>query len=154
MAETAKTNPRSRPVLVGDGPLRSRLERRHPEAIFTGFVPRDELARHYASADVFIHASTTETFGNVLTEAMASGVAAATFDYAAARLFVRSGENGLAVPLDQPDALVTAAGRLAADGPLRQRLGKTAAKDMEERSWEKILIGFESDLLQAAEGSQ
>jgi len=56
-----------------------------------------------------------ETFGNVLTEAMASGLAVAGFNYAAALKFVRDGENGLTVPCDQPDALVRAAVRLAND---------------------------------------
>ncbi len=64
-------------VLAGDGPLEARLRREHPEAIFIGFLPREELARHYASADIYVHASLTETFGNVLTEAMASGLAVA-----------------------------------------------------------------------------
>ena len=109
-AAARAANPRCRSVLVGDGPLRARLERQHPETIFTGFIPAGELARHYASADIYVHASTTETFGNVLTEAMASGLAAVGFDYAAARLFLRSGENGLSVPFGQPAALLAAAG--------------------------------------------
>jgi len=88
-------NPACRFVLVGDGPLRAGLQRAHPDCIFAGFVPRDELARHYASADVYVHASLTETFGNVLTEAMASGLAVAGFDYAAARQFLRHEDNGL-----------------------------------------------------------
>lgn len=73
-------NPACRFVLVGDGPLRESLERSYPSFRFTGFIPRAELARHYASADIYIHASLTETFGNVLTEAMASGLAVAGFD--------------------------------------------------------------------------
>ena len=148
-------DPRVRCVLAGEGPLRARLEREHPEATFIGFLPRDELARHYASADIYIHASLTETFGNVLTEAMASGLAVAGFDYAAARQFVHSGENGLAVPCDQPDALVAAARRLATDGPLRARLGAAAALAMAAQSWEKVIAQFDSDLqtIAAAEPS-
>jgi len=89
----------------------------HPECIFTGFIPRDDLARHYASADVYVHASLTETFGNVLLEAMASGLAVVSFDYAAARQFVRHGANGLAVPCDQPGAFVAAAADSRATTP-------------------------------------
>jgi glycosyltransferase involved in cell wall biosynthesis len=141
-------NPRIRCVLAGEGPLRARLQREHPEAIFIGFLPREVLAGHYASADIYIHASLTETFGNVLTEAMASGLAVAGFDYAAARLFVRSEENGLTVPCDQADALVAASRRLATDGPLRVRLGAAAAATMDAQSWETVIGQFEADLLQ------
>jgi glycosyltransferase involved in cell wall biosynthesis len=145
--------PNCRCVLVGDGPLRSTLERKHPECIFTGFIPRDELARHCASADIYIHASLTETFGNVLTEAMASGLAAASFDYAAGRQFIRSEENGLAVPVDQPEALIAAAVRLATDGELRRRLRRAARTTLEAQSWENVVVQFEADLARIAAGA-
>jgi len=119
----------------------------HPECLFPGFIPRDELARHYASADVYLHASLSETFGNVLTEAMASGLAVAGFDYAAARQFVRDGENGLLAPCDQAGALVAAAVRLATDAPLRTRLAAAARATMEPQSWTSVITRFESDLL-------
>jgi glycosyltransferase involved in cell wall biosynthesis len=139
-------NPRCRFVLVGDGPLRAKLQRDHPECIFTGFVPRDELARHYASADVYIHASLTETFGNVLTEALASGLAVAGFDYAAARQFIQHGYNGLALPSDRPDMLLAAATRLATDAALRVHLRAAARAAVEPQSWETVIAHFESDL--------
>lgn len=139
--------PRCRFVLVGDGPLRRGLERANRDCLFTGFIPRDELARHYASADIYIHASLTETFGNVFTEAMASGLAVAGFDYAAARQFVRHGENGLAVPCGDPAALVTAAAQLAAQPALRARLRAAARAALEEQSWSRVIANFEADLL-------
>jgi glycosyltransferase involved in cell wall biosynthesis len=138
--------PASRFVVVGDGPLRAGLERGNPGVVFTGFIPRDELARHCASADVYIHASLTETFGNVLTEAMASGLAVAGFDYAAARQFVRNGENGISVPVGRPDELVAAAARLASDGELRRRLRRAARTTLEAQSWETVIARFEADL--------
>ena len=143
-------NPRLRCVLAGEGPLKPRMQREHPECIFAGFFTREEIGRYYASADLYVHASLTETFGNVLTEAMASGLAVAGFDYAAARQFVRDGENGLAVPRDQPEALVAAAARLARDGALRTRLGAAAAVSLIEQSWENIIVRFEADLQAAA----
>jgi len=139
--------PRCRFVLVGDGPLRARFERAHPEYRFTGFIPREELARHYASADLYVHASLTETFGNVLTEAMASGLAVAGFDYAAARQFIRDGENGLTVPCDRPDRLIAAAVRLATEAPLRTRLRRAARLTLEPQSWDHVVTRFEADLL-------
>ena len=149
-AAMREANPRCRFVLVGDGPLRQRLQREHRDCIFPGFVPRAELARHYASADIYIHASLSETFGNVLTEAMASGLAVAGFDYAAARQFVMHGRNGLAVPCDRPEALVDAAVLLATDELLRAQLRPRARTTVEPQAWEKIIAKFESDLAQVA----
>jgi glycosyltransferase involved in cell wall biosynthesis len=139
-------NPRCRFVLVGDGPLRARLLRENPDGIFTGFIPREELARHYASADIYIHASLTETFGNVLTEALASGLAIAGFDYAAASEFVQPNLNGLSVSCDQPDALVAAAVQLATDPILRAQLRAAARATVEPQSWEHVIARFEADL--------
>ncbi len=140
-------NPRCRFVYVGDGPLRKRIERGAPRGIFTGFISSEELAEHYASADAYVHASLTETFGNVLTEAMASGLAVAGFDYAAAQEFVADGQNGFAVPCDRPDELEAAAVRLASDAALRGRLRSAAAASLEARSWRHVIARFESDLM-------
>ena len=149
-AAMRKAQPRCRWVIVGDGPLRPRLQREHPQAVFTGFVPRDELARHFASADIYVHASLTETFGNVLTEAMASGLAVAGFDYAAAREFVRDGENGLVAPVSRPAALVGAAVRLASDQALRARLRAAAAAAVGRQSWMDVVGRFEAELMRVA----
>ena len=143
-------NPRCRFVLAGEGPLKAQLCREHPECVFAGFFSRKEIGRYYASADIYIHASLTETFGNVLTEAMASGLAVAGFDYAAARQFIRDGENGLTVPCDQPEALIAAAVRLATDESLRRRLRPSARAAVEAQSWENVITRFEADLLAAA----
>ena len=143
-------NPRCRFVLSGDGPLRNALMRRHPDCIFAGFCPRDEIARFYASADIYVHASLSETFGNVLTEAMASGLAVAGFDYAAARQFVVDGRNGLVAPVDRPDLLTAAAVRLAVEPALRSRLAASARTAVEEQSWEKVIGGFEESLRNVA----
>jgi glycosyltransferase involved in cell wall biosynthesis len=141
-----RANHRCRFVLVGDGPLRPRLQRENPTCVFTGFIARGDLAQHYASADLYIHASLTETFGNVLTEAMASGLAVAGFDYAAAQQFVRHGRNGLVVPCDQPEALVEAAVLLATDPFLRAQLRPAARLAVEAQSWDQVIGRFEADL--------
>ncbi len=140
-------HPRLRFVLAGEGPLKERLVQAHPECIFAGFFSREEIGRHYASADLYIHASLTETFGNVLTEAMASGLAVAGFDYAAARQFVRHGENGLTAATDDPVALIAAAIRLATDGDLRHRLRTAAHASVAGQSWDNVIARFEADLL-------
>jgi glycosyltransferase involved in cell wall biosynthesis len=139
-------NPRCRFVLAGDGPLKARLVREHPECMFAGFFSREEIGRYYASADIYVHASLTETFGNVLTEAMASGLAVTGFNYAAALKFIRHGENGLSVPCDQPAALIAAAVQLACDANLRQHLRQAARASVEPQSWSSVIAGFEADL--------
>ncbi len=72
-------------LVVGDGPARAGLERQHPEALFVGSKQGEELAAHYAAADVFVFPSRTDTFGLVLLEALASGVPVAAFPAAAPR---------------------------------------------------------------------
>jgi glycosyltransferase involved in cell wall biosynthesis len=61
-------------ILVGDGPLREKLQHTHPDYLFCGIQTGEALARHYASADIFLFPSQSETFGNVVLEAMASGL--------------------------------------------------------------------------------
>ena len=82
-------------VLVGDGPMRAGLEKDNPEVIFAGFQTGKSLAQHYASADIFLFASQTETFGNVTLEAMASRLAIVAFHHAAAGELIQSGVNGM-----------------------------------------------------------
>lgn len=147
-------NSRCRFVVAGEGPLKAKLRREQPGCRFEGFFSREEIGRYYASADVYVHASLTETFGNVLVEAMASGLAVAGFDYAAARQFVRDGGNGLSVPADDPGALVAAAVRLAADAPLRARLRAQARAAVAAQSWEAVAGQFERDLAEVAAGAR
>jgi glycosyltransferase involved in cell wall biosynthesis len=146
----AKANSKCRFVLAGEGPLKRALVREHPECVFAGFFSRDEIGRYYASADIYVHASLTETFGNVLTEAMASGLACVGFDYAAARMFVRDGESGLKAQPGDAEALIAAAVRLATDPALRKRMRIAARAAVEAQSWEKVIARFEGDLEQIA----
>jgi glycosyltransferase involved in cell wall biosynthesis len=75
-------------VIVGDGPLRPSLQKDHPDIIFPGLLTGERLAAQYASADIFLFPSETETFGNVTLEAMASGLAVIAYDYAAAKVHI------------------------------------------------------------------
>jgi glycosyltransferase involved in cell wall biosynthesis len=143
-------NPSCRFVVVGDGPLRAELAAKLPYAHFTGFVDRTTLAAHYASADLYLHASVTETYGNVAAEALASGLALAGYDYAAAHELVRPEENGLLVPLGNESAFITAAVRLATDPALVARLRARAAAAVAARSWDNVVAQFAADLAEAA----
>ncbi|WPJ95487.1 glycosyltransferase family 1 protein [Coraliomargarita algicola] len=105
-AAARKHCPELKMVVVGDGPVRKKLERQWPEVHFAGMRYDEDLARHYASADIFIFASTSETFGNVVIEAMASGLAVITYDYAAGKQFIQSGSNGHLVSLADRQAFI------------------------------------------------
>jgi glycosyltransferase involved in cell wall biosynthesis len=141
--------PRARLVLVGDGPRLSAYQRQRPDVIFTGFYTGLNLARHYASGDLYLHASSTETFGNVITEALASGLAVSAFDYAAAHEFIRHEENGLVAPVDDEATFFANARRLITDRPLRQRLRAAAPAAVHNRSWDAVIDGFAADLTAA-----
>ena len=136
----------ARLLFVGDGPQRAELQARCPNALFAGQRHGDDLAAHYASADLVLFPSLTETFGNVTTEAMASGVPLVAFDYAAAGQFIRSGENGLLAPMADRDAFVRAARALATDAALRQRLGAAARVSAAALDWHSIVARFEGVL--------
>ncbi|MBB5876790.1 MULTISPECIES: glycosyltransferase family 4 protein [Xanthomonas] len=141
--------PRARFVWVGDGPLRERLAQENPDFIFCGVQRGDALARHFASGDLFLFPSRSETFGNVTLEAMASGLATVAFDYGAAREYLRDGSNGAAVADD--DAFIAAALRLGSDEALRRRLGAAACASMQQLRPERVVADFDALLNQLAQ---
>ncbi|HMV52901.1 MAG TPA: glycosyltransferase family 1 protein [Rhodocyclaceae bacterium] len=115
-------------LLVGDGPSRAQLEAQaRPNVVFAGMRRGEDLANHFASADLFLYPSITETFGNVTGEALASGLPVVAYDYAAAALLVRDGHNGLHVRFDDGDAFVKAAVRASRAECLAHLRQRTAA---------------------------
>ncbi|MCX7891649.1 MAG: glycosyltransferase family 1 protein [Burkholderiales bacterium] len=136
--------PSLRVVLVGDGPAAASLRVRHPEFVFAGMRFGEDLAGHYASGDLFLFPSETETFGNVTTEALASGLAVVAFDYAAARQYIRHGESGLLARAGDRDAFVAHAQTLAADAALRARVRAEAAEVGAGLSWERVVDDLEA----------
>jgi glycosyltransferase involved in cell wall biosynthesis len=142
--------PRAKLVLVGDGPLLGVYQRQRPDAVFTGFYTGVSLARHYASGDIYLHASYTETFGNVVTEALASGLALGAFDYAAAHEFVRHERDGLIAPVSDEAAFLANAVRLAQEPALGARLAAAGRATAERLSWDTVIETFAADLTEAA----
>jgi glycosyltransferase involved in cell wall biosynthesis len=138
--------PRARLVLVGDGPERARVQRLHPEHVFAGMRIHEDLACHYASADVFLFPSLTETFGNVTVEAMASGLAVVAFDYAAAREHVVQGESGVLAPVGDGSAFERAAASLVADAARIRNLGRNARLSAERIDWDQVNDAFAAAL--------
>ncbi len=141
--------PQTRLVVVGDGPARAELQAQAPDAIFTGQLSREELARAYASADVFAFPSRTETFGNVVLEAMASGLAVVAFDYAAAAQTISSGHDGLLVPFDADAAFVQHVTDLVCQPARIRALGAAARQTALQADWSAI-IDRVAAILQAA----
>lgn len=136
--------PPARMVLVGDGPLRSALATSHPDVIFAGTKHGEELAAYYASADVFLFPSRTETFGNVVLEAMASGLALVAFDRAAAQEHVVNGVSGLAVPAADDRRFIASAYELCLRTETRRMLGFNARNAVLRCTPDAVTTDFES----------
>jgi glycosyltransferase involved in cell wall biosynthesis len=137
-------HPDTKLVLVGDGPMRAELEQKHADIVFAGFRTGEDLAQHYASADIFAFASKTETFGNVTIEAMASGLAVVAFRHAAAGELITSGVNGvLADPLHERSFEVAINGLLE-DSTLVHAMGVKAALRARALGWPAVVEQTES----------
>ena len=144
----AEVHPDGACVVVGDGPCADWLRNRHPEWIFTGMRGGVDLARHYASADVFLFPSTSETFGNVVLEAMASGLLVVAYDYAAAHEHASEDSLAFLSPLGNEDTFLSQtrqAARRWDDSALRQRAREKALS----LGWDAMAALFECELLQA-----
>lgn len=134
-----------RPLIVGDGPYMAEMKRLLGDAIFTGYLGGDDLARAYASADFFVFPSTTDTFGNVILEAQASGIPVIVSDVGGPRDLVNHGGDGLITKANDADDLAAAIRRLAEDSALRAKLGVSARKRVEDRDWTAAAKAFWSD---------
>ncbi|MGC2165928.1 MAG: glycosyltransferase family 1 protein [Gallionella sp.] len=141
-------NPKLKLILVGDGPVRADMERANPEYIFSGMKTGEELAAHYASGDIFLFPSMTETYGNVTVEAMASGLAAVAYRYAAAAQHISHGENGLLAEYGNAKQFTEQACALANDPARVERLRWQAHQTMLKLDWEYIVDDFEQALVQ------
>lgn len=141
-----------RVVIVGDGPDRGFTEGELPHAIFTGFLNGEDLATAYASSDIFVFPSDSESFGNVTLEAMASGLPSVCADATGSRSLVVAGETGFLAPADDADAFAAHISALAQDAALRQRMGAAARARALTFSWEETMarmLGYYRALLGA-----
>jgi phosphatidylinositol alpha 1,6-mannosyltransferase len=146
------TLPGVRLVVVGSGPAEAAARRAMPAAVFLGQRQGDELARIYASLDVFVHSGPHETFGQTLQEAAASGLPVVAPAAGGPIDLVGDGVTGLLVPPCEPGALADAVARLAADPGLRARQGRAARQRVLGRTWTALgdeLIGHYEAVLRA-----
>lgn len=141
------TCPEARLVLVGDGPARASLQAGNPALIFAGMRVGEDLAAHYASGDIFLFPSTTETFGNVTVEAMASGLAVIAYDYAAAAEHIEHSKNGLLAGFDNPREFASLATNLVNARERIAQMGRSARETAERIDWEYVHDDFEAALL-------
>ncbi|MAK91455.1 MAG: glycoside hydrolase [Oleibacter sp.] len=137
---------RVRLVLVGDGPLLAGIREQHPEIICCGMQRGEDLATHFASGDVFLFPSLTDTFGNVVTEAMASGLAVVSFDYAAGHEHILHGDNGMLAAFADSEQFIHCAATLT-DSPNRLRTLRANARNRALAiGWERIVEEFSRHL--------
>ncbi|MEI6416285.1 MAG: glycosyltransferase [Verrucomicrobiota bacterium] len=135
-----------RPLFVGNGPYLSTMKELLPEGIFVGTLQGEELATAYASADFFVFPSTTDTFGNVVIEAQASGLPTIVSNAGGPKDLVGHEQDGLITKALDLDALTQAMQRLIDDETLRIAWGVAARQRVSERNWERAAQAFWEEL--------
>jgi glycosyltransferase involved in cell wall biosynthesis len=125
-------------VMVGDGPLREQFQQRYPDVIFPGMLAQQTLSVYYASADLFVFPSQTETFGNVTLEALASGIPVLAFDCAAARDWVQPNVNGWLVAEDNPEGFAAQAVAVFKENGLLERVTQSTRLQVVHLDWDQI----------------
>ena len=131
-------------VMVGDGPLKEQFQKRYPEIIFPGMLSQSNLAAYYASSDLFIFPSQTETFGNVTLEALASGIPVLAFDCAAARDWVQTGVNGWLVAENNPEGFAAQAVTIFNSKDLLAQITQSTRQQVVHLDWDQIAEQVES----------
>ncbi|MFN5419543.1 MAG: glycosyltransferase family 4 protein [Burkholderiales bacterium] len=124
-------------VMVGDGPLKEQFQKRYPEIIFPGMLSQSNLAAYYASSDLFIFPSQTETFGNVTLEALASGIPVLAFDCAAARDWVQTGVNGWLVAENNPEGFAAQAVAIFNSKDLLDQITQSTTQQVVHLDWDQ-----------------
>jgi glycosyltransferase involved in cell wall biosynthesis len=131
-----------RPVFVGDGPYLGELKQLLPDAIFTGYLRGEDLARGYASADFFVFPSTTDTFGNVVLEAHASALPVIVSDQGGPRDLIDEGVDGYVTRANDVDEIADRVRRLVENVELRASMGAAARRKVESRDWQEAFQRF------------
>ncbi|MFN2144529.1 MAG: glycosyltransferase, partial [Anaerolineales bacterium] len=136
-----KAHPEVRLAIIGDGPSRADLETQFADTdtVFTGYLKGEELATAYASGDIFTFTGDKETFGNVVVEAMASGLPAIAPNSGGVTDLVKDGINGFLYDPTIPESIINAVEPLIKDGNLRREFGQRGREMAEQRTWEITL---------------
>jgi glycosyltransferase involved in cell wall biosynthesis len=149
LSHVVLARPHVRILIVGDGPARPELEARlGAKAHFVGYRTGDDLADHYAAADIFAFTSRTETFGNVVLEALASGLPVVALRIGGPRNIVKDGETGFLIDSDAPAAQFAEALISLADDPERRlRMSRNSRELALPQTWEAIMDGLREHYL-------
>ena len=131
-------------VMVGDGPLREQFQQRYPDVIFPGMLAQQALSVYYASSDLFVFPSQTETFGNVTLEALASGIPVLAFDCAAARDWVQPNVNGWLVAENNPEGFAAQAVAIFKESGLLDWVTQSTRQQVVHLDWDQIAEQVES----------
>lgn len=137
-----KVNPKVRALVVGNGPAQEEAEKLLPSAHFTGFAKGEDLAKAYASADIFMFPSHTETFGNVTLEAMASGLPCIVADAIGSKSLVNDGLNGFHAEKENVDDFTRQLEKVVSDPEKRKEMGKMSREMALEYQWDSINEGL------------
>lgn len=138
--------PDARFVWVGEGPEQAAIREANPDFIYCGLQRGEALARHFASADLFLFPSLSETFGNVTIEAMASGVATVAYRYGAAAEHLRHGFHGAAITLHDETGFIDAACRLSLEDASRRGMGAAARAAVQSLRPAQVAADFDAVL--------
>jgi len=153
----AAKNPKLKALVVGDGPAMDGLREILPDAVYTGFVTGEELAKAYACSDLFFFPSDTETFGNVTLEAMTSGLPCIVADAVGSKSLVDHGENGYLISVSEPEKFISAITELAADAELRKKMGRMSLQKSQHYTWDQIngkLLAYYLEILDNSTGNR
>lgn len=129
-------------VVVGHGPYSKTFAELLPDAIFTGYLRGKDLAAAYASADIFVFPSTTDTFGNVVIEAQASGIPVVVSDSGGPKELVEDNANGLITKSHDLDDFTQALRKLVSNPDLRKQMGQRARQSVIDRTWPNAFRQF------------
>ncbi len=146
-----KKNPKLKLVIAGDGPIKEEMEREIPEAIFTGFVFGEELAKVYASSDVYLFPSDTESFGNVTLEAMASGLPAVVANAVGSSSLVENKVNGYLTRPKDVEAFAENVQKILDDDELRKTMSENSRAKALNYKWDDIMTGLLNDYREVVE---
>ena len=137
-------------VIAGEGPIRQELENRMPEAHFTGHITGAQLSEAYASSDLFLFPSVTEAFGNVVLEALASGLPVVVSNVGGCQEIARKSGGGLITPADDPENFYRSCRTLLDDPLLFMKLRESGRTYASRQSWKTInqeIIGTYAELI-------
>jgi len=133
-------------IIAGDGTAKSTLQKMMPEAIFLGKLNHEQLSKTYASSDIFLFPSVSETYGNVVIEALASGLPCVIANGGGTIDLINHSHNGIICDPHEPSEYLDAIHRILNNNNLRQTLIKNGLESVKGLSWDRLVEDYFNDL--------